>query len=90
MKNCPKAVFDSKRPGALNATQKKSALYAVQFLFKIQKKNINKLKMLSKIAKKDFKKIALHSVQQDASFELSKTAFGQFFIFFIIRGTLLI
>ena len=27
-----------------------------------------------------------HSVPQDASFELSKTSFGQFFIFFIIRG----
>ena len=29
---------------------------------------------------------ALRSVHQDASFELSKTAFGQFFIFFILRG----
>ena len=26
-------------------------------------------------------------MQQDASFELSKTSFGQFFIFFIIRHT---
>ena len=29
---------------------------------------------------------ALHSVHQDASFELSKTVFGQFFKFFIIKG----
>ena len=29
---------------------------------------------------------ALHSVQQDTSFELSKASFGQFFIFFIMRG----
>ena len=28
----------------------------------------------------------LHSVHQDASFDLSKTYFGHFFIFFIIRG----
>ena len=29
---------------------------------------------------------ALRSLHQDASFELSKTVFGQFFKFFIIRG----
>ena len=28
----------------------------------------------------------MYSVHQDASFELSRTAFGQFFRFFIIRG----
>ena len=75
MKNCPKAVFDSKRPGALNATQKKSALYAVQFLLKIQKKH-QQFKNVEQNRQKRFKKKnALHSVQQDASFELSKTAF---------------
>ena len=30
--------------------------------------------------------LASHSVHQDASFELSKTVFGQFFKFFIIKG----
>ena len=35
---------------------------------------------------KELGSLAMHSVHQDASFELSKTAFRQFFKILIIRG----
>ena len=44
------------------------------------------LEFLETILCKELRFFALHSVHQDASFELSKTAFGQFFGFFIKRG----
>ena len=91
------------RPHALNATQKTQALYKVRFLKKIKKnlqispcltktlKNGNFLRYYLIFAEtilcKELGFFVLHSVHQDASFELSKTAFGQFFRFFIIRGS---
>ena len=87
-----------KRPDALNATQKTPALYNVPFLKKSRKtaKNAHCFKNAifwrflqiysGTVHCRDLGSFALYSVHQDASFELSKSIFRQFFIFFTLRG----
>ena len=78
------------RLDALNATQKTSALDKVLFLKKIRKtakndhffRNANFwwffLIFSETVLCKELKFFALHSVNQDTSFELSKSTIGQF------------
>ena len=95
-------IAQKKCPDALNATQNPPAFYKVRFLQKSRKTSGNDLfwpfcfkmgilwgfsQFFSETALcTELGFFALHSVHQDASFELSKTSFGHFFIFFIIRG----
>ena len=78
------------RLDALNATQKTSALNKVPFLKNIRKtakidnffRNAHFwwffLIFTETVLRKELKFFALHSVNQDASFELSKSTIGQF------------
>ena len=95
-------IAQKKRPDALIATQKTSSLCKVQFCKKSRKtlKNYPFLQFWPKtvifqgfssfkkkiILYKELRFFALHSVDQDASFELSKFTIGQFFRFFTQRG----
>ena len=88
--------------GTLNATQETPSLYKIWFLNKSKRtfKKLPFWAVLVKIGifwgfSWFFQKprfvwswgfFVLHSVPQDASFELSKKGFRQFFRFFIIRG----
>ena len=92
-------IAQKKRPDALNTTQKIPALYNVPFLNK-SRKTFEKIAFLKKMGiflqfffiysgtvhGRELRSFALYSVHQDASFELSKTVFGEKNQFFTIRG----
>ena len=73
-------IAQKKRPDTLNATQKNH--YFLQCM-------VSKMRFFLIFSEtllcKELVFFALHSVQQDASFELLKTFFGIFLIFFIKR-----
>ena len=95
--NCPKAVFDSSKEAfwctEFNA-KKNLVPYKVWFLNKNKKKQFNQNNPKRQFFKRFFlifsetilcKQLGFF-LQQDHSFELSKTAFGQIFRFVIISG----
>ena len=98
LKNCPKAVFDSAMVHRMQH-KKNPALYKEWFLKKKRKHFNEIAIMgrfgsneyfwgfscffLETILCKGLGFFALHSGHQGASFEISKTIFGQFFIFFL-------
>ena len=94
----PFLIAQKKCPDALNATQKTPALYNVPFLNKSRKTDKNAHFFKNAIFWRFFSiysgtvhcrelgSFVLYSVHQDASFELSKSTFRQFFKIFITRG----
>ena len=86
LKNCPKAVFDSSKE-AFWCTES-NAKDPSSLKRTVSEKNQEKpfLAFFKSCTLKRAGFFVLHSVHQEASFELSKTAFGQFFKIFTIRG----
>ena len=87
MKNCPEYVLDSSKEASCCTKCKKKQLFTKYGFWKNQEKP-HKTRPSETCQKpyiiKSWVFFGSHSGHQDASFELSKTGFVHFFIFFII------